>query len=503
MNAPLRRAGVVAMVLFGLLFLNLNWVQVVNAHKYSTDEHNQRVQLTEYQRQRGTIYLADGVTVVARSVATTDTLKYLRQYPFGKEYAQVVGYKTVLGGAAGVERAENDFLSGNADVLFADRLKEMFTGDSTSGGNVILTLLKGAQDAAFDDLVNNKVGAKSGAAVAIDPTTGAILAMASFPSYDPNTLTVHDGKAADTAANQLNADGTQPLFNRAISGTYPPGSTMKVIISAAALSTGQYNPQTVIPAGPSYTPIQGGGFTIHNADPAICPGATITLILALTQSCNTGFAALGVKLGSQKVIATAQAFGFEDASLVLDGADGGAITVAASRTGKMTGDNGQDDPNFVAQSSIGQYNVRETPLQDAMVAAAVANGGVLMKPYLVDKQQAPDLTTVYPTQSKTLRTPISGDVAAQLQQMMISVVQNGTGKNARIDGFQVGGKTGTAQNDANLGDHGWFIGFVMKDGKPICATAVFLENAGSGGSGEATRIAGDIMRAVIAERGLK
>ena len=503
MNAPLRRAGVVVMVMFGLLFLNLNWVQVVNAHKYATDEHNGRVQLTEYQRQRGTIYLADGTTVVARSVATADDLKYLREYPFGKEYAQVIGYKSIVGGAAGVERAENDFLSGNADVLFADRLKEMFTGATTSGGNVILTLMKGAQDAAYNGMVNNKIGAKSGAAVAIDPSTGAILAMASFPSYDPNGLAVHNGPAVDRTASQLNADTTQPLFNRAISGTYPPGSTMKVIVSAAALSSGGYNPQTTIPAGPAYTPIAGGGFTIHNADPAICPDPTITLILALTQSCNTGFAQLGVKLGSPRLIEMAQAFGFEDTKLVLDGSGGGAVTVAASRTGTMTGDGGQDDPNFVAQSSIGQYNVRETPLLDAMIAATIANGGVQMKPYLVDKQQAPDLTTVYPTQPQTLRTPISGGIAQQLQQMMVSVVQNGTGKRAQIDGFDVGGKTGTAQNDANLGDHGWFMGFVMKDGKPICATAVFLENAGSGGSGEATRIAGEIMKAVIAERGLK
>lgn len=502
MNAPLRRAGVVIIVLFGLLFINLNWVQGYKADSYRTNEHNARVLYSEYERQRGNIVLADG-TIVAQSTATDDNLKYLRVYPLGAAYAQIIGYRSVNGGSAGIERSQNDFLSGNSPELFGDRFKEMFTGEHTPGGNVIVTLSKAAQQTAYDDLVNNKVGAKSGAAVALDPNTGAILAMASFPSYDPNKLTTHDTDAADNAYQALDADGAQPLFNRAISGTYPPGSTMKVVVSAAALASGQYNPQTIIPAGPSYTPIAGGGFTIHNADPAICPDPTITLILALTQSCNTGFAQLGVHLGSEALINQAKAFGFENGDLVIDGSGNLALKVAASHTGDMTGPDGNDDPNAVAQSSIGQLNVRETPLQDAMIAAAVANNGVLMKPYVVDKLQAPDLTTADQTQPKVFANPISQSVAGDLQQMMISVVQNGTGKKAQIPGFQVGGKTGTAQNAADDGDHGWYMGFVMKDGKPIMAVAVFLEKAGSGGSGEATRIAGEIMKAYIAEKGIK
>jgi peptidoglycan glycosyltransferase len=502
MNAPLRRAGVVIIVLFGLLFVNLNWVQGYKADSYRTNEHNARVLYSEYERQRGVVRLADG-TELAVSTATNDNLKYLRTYPFKNVYAQILGYRSVNGGSAGVERSQNDFLSGNAPALFGDRFKEMFTGEKTPGGNVILTLSKAAQTTAYNQLINNKVGAKSGAAVAIDPQTGKILAMVSTPSYDPNALTQHDVDAATNAYTDLESNNLQPLFNRAISGTYPPGSTMKVIISAAALSTGEYNPQTVIPAGPSYTPVQGGGFTIHNADPAICPDATTTLITALTQSCNTGFAQLGVKLGSDKIKAMAKAFGFEQDDLVLDGSGNVGIKVAASHTGDMTDADGNDDPNAVAQSSIGQLNVRDTPLQDAMVAAAIANGGVLMKPYIVDSLQAPDLTNADTTQPKTLSTPVSPQVASQLQQMMESVVQNGTGRRAQIPGFQVGGKTGTAQNSADAGDHGWFIGYVMKDGKPLCAVAVFLEKAGSGGSGEATRIAGEIMKAYIAEKGAK
>jgi penicillin-binding protein A len=503
MNSPLRRAGVVIIVLFGLLFVNLNWVQGYKADSYRTNEHNARVLYSEYERQRGTIQLADG-TVIASSTATNDNLKYLRTYPLNQIYAQIIGYRSVNGGSAGVERSQNDFLSGNAPALFGDRFKEMFTGDKTPGGNVIVTLSKAAQQTAFNDLVNNKVGAKSGAAVALDPVTGAILAMASTPSFDPNTLTQHDTTAAEGAAKALGNDPTQPLFNRAIQGTYPPGSTMKVILSAAALSTGQYTPQSVIPAGDSYTPIPGGGFTIHNAEDEICPSATVTLIDALTQSCNTGFAHLGVTLGSEKIKEMARAFGFENDELTLDGSGNLAIKVAASHTGDMTGPNGQDDPNAVAQSSIGQLDVRETPLQNAMVAAAVANNGVLMKPYIVNQLQAPDLTIADTTAPKALGTPISNQVAGDLQQMMESVVQNGTGKKAQIQGYRVGGKTGTAQNATDAGDHGWFIGYVLdKNNKPLCAVAVFLEKAGPGGSGEAARIAGEIMKSVIAERGTK
>ena len=201
----------------------------------------------------------------------------------------------------------------------------------------------------------------------------------------------------------------------------------------------------------------------------------------------------------------AQAFGFEDAGLTLAGDGDGdrKMGVVPSHTGSMTGQNGQDDPNAVAQSSIGQLNVQVTPMQGALIAATVANGGRQMRPYLVDKLQAPDLTTTDQTQPKVLRTPISGTVAGGLQQMMESVVDHGTGTKAKIPGYQVGGKTGTAQNSEDDGDHGWFIGFVMKDGQPICAVAVFLQNAGSGGSSKATQIAHDVMQAAIQERGQK
>jgi peptidoglycan glycosyltransferase len=222
----------------------------------------------------------------------------------------------------------------------------------------------------------------------------------------------------------------------------------------------------------------------------------------LTVSCNTAFARLGVEqLGADKLKAAAQAYGFgEEPTFAEDKSND--MNVAASQTGDMQAPDGSTDRPALAQSCIGQRDVRMTPLQGALVAASIANGGPQMRPYMIDTLQESDLSPTYHASPSVARTPITGDVAAKLQDMMINVVQNGTGRNAQIEGVQVGGKTGTAQN-GDQPDHGWFIGFAMKDGKPIVAVAVLLQNAGSGGSGEATRIGGQVMRAALAARGLK
>ncbi|MEO3746794.1 penicillin-binding protein 2 [Plantactinospora sp. B5E13] len=499
MNAPLRRVGVVVMVLFGLLFVNLNYVQALKADDYRNSDYNGRVQVAEYQRKRGIIEAAG--TPLATSRETDGTLKFLRTYPKGEVYAHVLGYKPVNLGATGIEKSENEFLAGTSDQLFADRLRDLFTGKQTAGGDVLLTLSPRAQEAAFKQLSENRVGATRGAAVAIDPRTGAIQALVSMPSFDPNELVDPSTKQAQAAYDKLLADKDGPLKNRALSEVFPPGSTMKVIMAAAALENG-YTPNTNIPAGASYLPPTGGQ-PIRNAAPSICPEDEVTLKDALTESCNTGFAKLGVKLGSQKIKDEARKFGFEDEELAVGRLNEGGQSVAPSRTGDMVAPGGQDDPPSVAQSSIGQNNVRMTPLEGAMIAAAVANNGQQMRPYLVDQLLGPDRTTkYYKAAPKQLRQSVSGDVARTLQDMMVSVVQNGTGTNARINGYRVGGKTGTAENGGNTPDHGWFIGFALNDkGEPISAVCVFLEAAGPGGSGEAARISGEIMRAVIADRG--
>ncbi len=499
MNGPLRKAGIVMIVLFGLLFANLNYVQVVKADDYRNDEdHNRiRVQQQEYERQRGEI-IVDG-QAVARSVETKDTLKFLRKYPFGPTYAHVVGYRPVNLAAIDIERLENEFLSGTADSFAADRLLEMFTGKESPGGSVVLSIRKQVQETAYKALLNNDTATKRGAVVAIDPATGAILALASTPSFDPNPLVSHDFDAAEAAFDKLEKDPAKPLLNRALSETFPPGSTFKVIVAAGALQNGA-NTNTVLTGGSSYT-APDTTTPINNSPGVNCP-SEITLLNALRISCNTAFARYGVEqLGADKLKQTAQAFGFESAPL-LDQDPDNIMRVTESHTGSIESPGGGVDRPALAQSCIGQREVRMTPLQGALVAAAIANNGVQMRPYLIDTLQGSDLSPVVHADPQELRTPVSPQVAAQLREMMNSVVNSGTGGKARIEGYEVGGKTGTAQT-GDAPDHGWFIGYARKNGQPVVAVAVLLQNAGSGGSSEATQIAGEVMKAAIAAGNIK
>jgi penicillin-binding protein A len=492
-NAPLRRVGVVILVLFALLFVNLNWVQAYKSDAYRTSKYNGRVQLTEYQQQRGAILDARG-NVIASSKATSDSLKYQRVYPQGAMFEPIIGYRPVNLGATGVEKSEEEFLNGTS----TDRLQDLFFTSTSAGDIVTTTLIKSVQQVAYNDLINNGPNGNVGAAVALDPTSGEILALVSTPSFNPNPLASHNTNSALSTYTKLNSQSPNPLLNRATQETYPPGSTFKVIMSALALSTGSYTPQTTVPAGPAYTPLPGSSFTMTNDDAGTCPDAEITLIDALTVSCNTAYGQLGVALGSKAIIQEAKAFGFGDNSLTLAGSGKNAIGVAASETGVMTQPNGTDDPNYVAQSSIGQHDVRMTCMEGALIAATVANNGIQKRPYLISKIQNPDLTTNYLAQPTDNATPITPVVAQELQTMMKSVVDNGTGTGAQISGYYVGGKTGTAQNIKGAENHRWFIGFAMKDGHPIAAVAVLLVNAGNLGKQGAPKIAGDILKAAIA-----
>jgi penicillin-binding protein A len=498
-NAPLRKAGVVILVLFGLLFANLNWVQGYKADEYRNNEHNRRVTVAEYERARGVIE-AEGEPL-ATSKVTDDQLKYLRVYPKKEIYAPVIGYKPVDNAATGIEKSENEFLAGTSDKLIADRIGDMFTGDNTGGGNIVLTLKTRAQETAWKELTNNQKGVKKGAAIAIDPRTGAIQAMVSMPSYDPNPLASHDAKTFTATFKELNGDKDNPMLNRAIADTKPPGSAMKVIVSAAALQAGKTQ-ESQIQAGDSYTP-PGSGATIKNAESETCPSSQVTLKEALTTSCNTGFARLGVELGAERVKKTAQAFGFEQTDLTIGNLEGSGLPVTASRTGAMANADGSTDQAALAQSSIGQRDVRMTVLQGALIAATVANDGKQMKPYLVQQELSSERRPLYTASPKVLRTPVNSDVARDLREMMVSVVKNGTGRKAKISGFEVGGKTGTAQNGEGRPPHGWFIGFAYNEkGEAVSASCVMLENVpGGSASAEAARISGLIMRAAAGRGG--
>lgn len=488
MNKQIRRLAVALGVLFALIFLNLNWVQVVRGSDYRNHVGNRRVLLAEYANARGQI-IVDG-TAVATSKKTDDELKYLRVYPKGPEYSAVTGYYSVYYDKSGIERYEDPVLSGSDSRLFGKRLADLLTGRDPKGGSVELTLDKSAQDAAYQAMT--KAGAR-GAVVALDPATGAILAAVSTPAFDPNQLASHDADVQSKYWESMkqDTDPNTPMINRAFSQLYPAGSTFKVIVSAAALKEG-VKPEQKVYAPRYYWPDEQGtgacgnnGGCIHNfttaAGPEQCqPGSeTATLTYALAKSCNTAFAALAVqKLGYDKLAAQSQLFGLDGHRLQIP------LTVSESTIGSS--DVLQNDNVALGQTAFGQRDVRVTPLQDAMISAAVANGGTLMQPYLVNKLLGPNLSRLSVTTPSVMSQAVDSEQALQLQQMMRAVVTEpeGTGTGANITdlpGVVVGGKTGTADTGftsaENAEPDNWFTGYAIQDGQPRIAVAAVIENS--------------------------
>jgi peptidoglycan glycosyltransferase len=479
-NAPLRRVAISVLVLFTLLIINVNYIQVVRSDELRNNTSNTRVLAEEYDRERGAIVVAG--TPIAESVPTGDRLTYLRQYPQGALYAAVTGYYSLIYSRTGIEQAENDLLAGSDPRLFVRRLADLFTGRDPAGGDVVLTLDPAVQQAAMAGLEG-----VTGAVVALDPTTGAVLGMASTPTYDPTQLSSHDPAAIRAYWDQLDAASPDPRLNRAIADNFPPGSLFKVIVSAAALEDG-YTPETVIPA-PDVLTLPQTSTTLENFNGSICdPAGEQPLIEALTISCNTAFAQLGIDLGEDRVREMAEAFGLNGESFDIP------LRVEPSGIGDI------ESAAALGQTSIGQRDVRMTPLQAAMVAAAVANDGTLMRPYLVDQVRAPDLSVLDETDPEVFSEPVSPDIADQLTEMMLSVVENGSGRAARIPGVQVAGKTGTAQVREDVPDHNWFMGFAPAD-DPQIAVAVFVANGGGTGGDVSAPIARQVLQAYLEGQG--
>ena len=478
MNAPLRRVALSVLVLFTLLIVNANYIQVVRSDELRNDPGNTRVLAEEYNRERGSIVVAGG-NEIARSVPTDDILNYLRQYPEGPLWAPVTGYYSVIYGNTLMERAANEVLSGTDPRLTLRRLTDLFTGRDPQGGDVVLTLDPAVQRAAMAGLEG-----LTGAVVALDPQTGAVLGLASTPTFDPNQLSSHDPDAIRAYAEELENREPDPRLNRAIRDNYPPGSVFKVIVSAAALESG-LEPDTEIDA-PDVLTLPGTNTQLENFGGSSCdPDERQPLIEALTISCNTAFALLGIEVGEEAVRETAERFGLDGEKRSIP------LEVVPSGIG---------DPENEAQlgvTSIGQQDVVVTPLQAAMIAAAVANDGDLMQPYMVDQVRAPDLSVIDRTEPEVLSEATSEDVAADLTEMMVSVVANGSGRAAQLPGMQVAGKTGTAENAGP--DHNWFVGFAPAD-DPRIAVAVFVANGGGTGGDVSAPIARDVMAAYL-ERG--
>jgi peptidoglycan glycosyltransferase len=470
--------------LFAALLVSSTLIQFVQAKSLGAMAANKRTLLDSYSRERGSIVV--GGEAVAKSVPVDDQYKFLRQYPQGDLYAQITGfYSYVVGAPYGLEHASDDLLSGDSDTLFVRRVTDLITGRKTAGATLELTIDPKAQKAADDAL-----GKSKGAVVALDPKTGAILAMVSHPQYDPNPLSSHDLTKASKAWQRLASDADKSYVNRAVSSLYPPGSTFKVVTAAAALENGVATDENSKVPGPAELDLPLTSTNLPNETGQPCgPNNETTLIHALEISCNTAFGSLGLELGAEKLRAQAAKFGFGDSLQV-------PLRVATS---SVPAD--MNEPQS-AQAAIGQYDVKTTPLQMAMVAAGIANGGRVMTPYLIDSVRSANLDVISSTPEPTeLSQAVSEQTASILTKMMVSVVDHGSGARAQIDGVRVAGKTGTAQHEKGKPPHAWFISFAPAD-DPKVAVAVVVEDGGVtgseiGGGRVAAPIAKDVMEAVL------
>ncbi len=462
MNRQLRGVSTVIVLMFVALFVSTTSIQFFAADSLRADSRNSRTILDSYSTKRGAI-LVDG-SPIAESTPSDDQYQYQRKYTNGALYSAVTGYFTIGQGNTGIESAENTVLSGNSDASFFQNLNAILTGQDVQGDNVNLTIDPDVQQAAYDAL-----GQNSGAVVAIQPSTGKILAMVSKPAYDPNALTSHDTAQVKQQYDALLQQTPTPLQNRAIGGDlYTPGSVFKLVVASAALKDGKYTLDSEFP-NPSRLQLPGTSTYINNAEGGSCGGGeTVQLRTAIQYSCNIPFAELGQKLGYDTIKSVADEYGFGD-----------AIEVPMRATASQYPD--VDSTAQLMLSAFGQASVRVSPLQMAMVSAGIANGGKVMQPSLVDSITTSDLKTVESFSPKQYSDPLSGSEAADLTEAMQSVVSGGTGTNAKIDGVDVAGKTGTAEGGTGDPYTLWFTGFApAKD--PEVAVAVVVGNGGGLGS---------------------
>lgn len=479
MTKNIRHLGLALVILLVALLANLTYVQVFRADELRSFPGNQRAILQEYSIQRGPILV--GTAAVAQSIATDGELKYQRVYEAGPLFVPVTGFNSRIYGRTGLEAAENNVLSGADQRFFVDRLQQLFAGRDRQGGAVTTTINAKAQVAAAQGLGN-----RMGAVAAIDPRSGAILTLVQSPSFDPNILASSDSNAAQAYFNELMADPRQPMLNRPLASSVPPGSTYKVVTAAAALESGKFTASSVLP-GPALYTLPGTSTTLPNWFNGPCgPNGQVTLEEALAISCNTSFAWLANQLGEDAMREQSKKFGFDTNFEV-------PMTVAAARFPA------DPDPAQLALSGIGQFEVRATALTMAQVTAAIGNGGVTMYPNLVQSISTPDLNVIEELQPTSFAQAMSVENARSLTNMMVSTVNSGTGSNGRIPGVSVAGKTGTAETGNERPNIAWFIAMAPAEA-PQVAVAVVVEDAGTpevSGNQIAAPIARSVIEAVL------
>lgn len=479
MNRELKRVSIVVLLMFVALLTSTTVVQALQADNLAADARNTRTLLDSFQVERGAI-LVDGKPV-AQSVPADDNYKFLRTYSSGALYAPVTGFMPINGAPTGLEHALNGELTGTSNSQFFDKLSSLVTGQKPRGAAVGTTIDPAAQKAAWDAL-----GDLHGSVVVTEPKTGRILAMVSKPSYDPNKLAVHDNEKVTAEYQALLDDPGAPLINRAIGGDLnPPGSVFKLVMTAAALESGKFTPESTFP-NPTELTLPGSTAVVTNSSRGTCgPGDTVTLATALRLSCNIPFAELGLQLGDTAIRDMAEKFGFNSKY---------AIPMAVAQSVYPS----NLDKAQTALSAFGQYEVRATPLQMAVVSATIANGGVRMEPNVVDEILAPNLSPIQTFQAKEMNRVISAETAATITEMMVNGVKDGAASNARIDGVDVAGKTGTAQNGKDLPYTLWFTGFAPAEDPQFAITVLVEDGGGLGQKGF-----GNLLAAPIAQKVLK
>jgi peptidoglycan glycosyltransferase len=478
------------LVLFLIAFAQVNYIQVFAADRISQDPANaKRLLIAEYKVDRGSILAADGTTVLAMSRKSPGDLRFQRRYPQGERYAHTTGFYSFVFGRTELEQSFNDFLAGDAAELLPQTLTDLILGRPKQGATIVTTLDPEIQEAA-----ESAAAAESGnvAIAAIDPSTGDVLALVSEPSYDPNLLASQDPKVVRDSWDELNDDPDKPLLSRASDELFPPGSTFKLITASAALENG-FGPDSLWP-NPHELDLPLTTATIQNFGGSTCSGGSqITLADALRQSCNVVFGGVGLELGAAKLAEQARAYGFTaeagDDLVPFDIPWVSGVFPAPETFAERT--------PAVAISAIGQQDVAANPLQMALVAAAIGNGGVEMQPRLVTEARDPSGRVIATFGPKEFSRPLSGRNASLLTQMMVSVVESGTGTAAQIPGITIAGKTGTAQHGEGEAPHAWFVCFAPAEAPVIAVAVIVLDGGNLGNEATGGAVAAPIARAVL------
>lgn len=485
MNAQIRRIFIVILGLFALLGLATSNIQVIQAPTLNADSRNSRTILHSASLDRGPIIVAG--TAVASSQKVEDSKRYQRHYSDGPLYAPVTGYfSSAFTTASGLEAVAENVLDGESQALLGQRLRNLFAGESRKGGGLVLTI-----DPTLQRLAAEQLGNRKGAVVVLDAQTGAILALYSSPSYDPNALAVFDSDAAEAAHQALIEDPRSPLTNRAIAGNrYAPGSTAKIFTTIALLENGSYTPESTI-LSPVTVNLPGTSTQVSNIESSECGDGNPTLQEAFARSCNTTFVNASEKITAKELAAVASRFGF-----------GRDLDIPLEVTPSYFPD--EMDSAQTALAAIGQYTVQATPLQMAMVAQGIAAKGVVMRPFLVSDIVDADLQVHSSTTPKEYSNPITPEIADQLTSMMRDVVHQpyGTANALDIPGRTIAAKTGTAEiGDGSGFANAWALGFAPAE-DPQLAFAVLVEGDDSEPVPHGGTSAAPIAR-VLLEAGLK